>query len=85
VESRSPGAARFAAELRSALRGLMGELAGAWRHAVARREFNRLDASTLRDLGLTRSEFESYWAETHGQAEQTRVRVVRNIRGRYGL
>jgi uncharacterized protein YjiS (DUF1127 family) len=79
------GPARFAVEVRSALRGVVGELAGVWRHAVARREFNRLDASTLRDLGMSRSEFDSYWAETHGDAEQTRVRVIHNIRGRYGL
>jgi uncharacterized protein YjiS (DUF1127 family) len=81
VTTVESGAARFAAEVRSAVRAL----AGAWRHAVARREFNRLDSDTLRDLGISRSEFESYWAETHGEAEQTRVRVIRNIRGRYGL
>ena len=82
MESADAG---FATDLRSTLRSVMRELAGAWRHAVARREFNRLDASTLRDLGMSRSEFDSYWAETHGEAEQTRQRVVRNIRGRYGL
>jgi uncharacterized protein YjiS (DUF1127 family) len=80
-----PGAARFAVGLRSALRALVREIAGAWRYAIARREFNALDASTLRDLGMSRSEFDSYWAETHGMAEQTRVRVVQRIRGRYGL
>ena len=68
--------------LRGTLRTMLGELAGAWRYAVARREFNRLDASTLRDLGMTRGEFDSYWAEAHGQAQQTRQRVLRNLRGR---
>ena len=60
---------------------ILRELAGAWRYAVARREFDRLDASTLRDLGMTRGEFDSYWAETHGLAEPTRVRVVQQRRG----
>ncbi|MCM2336784.1 MAG: hypothetical protein NDI66_08390 [Pseudomonas sp.] len=60
----------------AALRALLGRLADAWRHAAAHREFNRLDAAALRDLGLTRSEFDSYWAETHGQAEPTRLRVI---------
>jgi uncharacterized protein YjiS (DUF1127 family) len=78
-------ARRFAARLRNALRAMSHELAGAWRHAVARREFNRLDANALRDLGMSRSEFDSYWAETHGTAEQTRVRVIEGIRGRRGL
>ncbi|MEP6772426.1 MAG: hypothetical protein ABI893_11645 [Polaromonas sp.] len=53
------------------------------REAAARREFAQassafagLDASTIRDLGMSRSEFSSHWAETHGLAEQTRVRVL---------
>ena len=46
--------------------------------ALSRREFDRLDDSTLRDLGISRSEFDSYWAETHGLAEPTRVRVTRD-------
>jgi uncharacterized protein YjiS (DUF1127 family) len=75
---------RFAAGLRSVLRALLRDLACSWRHAVARREFNRLDAGTLRDLGISRSEFDSYWAETHGLAEQTRVRVIRRFRSRFG-
>jgi uncharacterized protein YjiS (DUF1127 family) len=60
---------------------ILRELAGAWRYAVARREFDSLDANTLRDLGMTRGEFDSYWAETHGLAEPTRVRVVQQRRG----
>jgi uncharacterized protein YjiS (DUF1127 family) len=71
-----PGPARLAADLLSAMRALVREITGAWRYAIARREFNALDASTLRDLGMSRSEFDSYWAETHGMAEQTRARVV---------
>ena len=81
TETRHGSARRLAATLRRSLRALLHELAGAWRHAAARREFNRLDDNTLRDLGITRGEFDSYWAETHGLAEPTRVRVVRRGRG----
>lgn len=72
---------RIATKLHASLRALLHELAGAWRHAAARREFERLDDSTLRDLGISRSEFDSYWAETHGLAEPTRLRVTRDRRG----
>ena len=85
ITATQSGTARLAARMPGALSAVMGELASAWRRAVARREFNRLDASALRDLGMTRSEFDSYWAESHGEAEQTRVRVIRNVRGRWGL
>jgi uncharacterized protein YjiS (DUF1127 family) len=85
IQSSSTAAAhgparRWAANLRSALGALLHELAGAWRCAAARRGFNCLDDNALRDLGITRGEFDSYWAETHGLAEPTRVRVTR--RGR---
>ena len=50
-------------------------LLAAWHYAKARREFDRLDAQTLRDLGLGPSEFGSYWAEAQGLAERTRSRV----------
>ncbi len=62
---------RFQTPLRSVFR----ELADSWRYAAARREFNSLDDATLRDLGMRRSEYDSYWAETHGMAEHTRKRV----------
>lgn len=78
------GVRRAAKALQSALRSIAHELAGAWRYAAARREFEGLDAGTLRDLGMTRSEFDSYWAETHGQADQTRQRVIEGLRRRYG-
>jgi len=57
------------------LPGLMRRLACRWHYASARREFARLDASTMRDLGTSASEFDSYWAESQGLAEHTRVRV----------
>jgi uncharacterized protein YjiS (DUF1127 family) len=72
---------RFIDGLRGALRALLAELAGAWRYSVARREFAQLDEAALRDIGMSRSEFDSYWAETHGQAEPTRVRVTQHVRG----
>ena len=38
--------------------------------------FRRLDDATLRDLGIVRGEFGSYWAETHdGATPRTRRRV----------
>jgi uncharacterized protein YjiS (DUF1127 family) len=54
------------------LQSVLRELADSWRYAAARREFNSLDDATLRDLGMRRSEYDSYWAETHGMAERTR-------------
>jgi uncharacterized protein YjiS (DUF1127 family) len=54
---------------------IVNELARAWRYTVARREFQRLDAATLRDLGISPSEFDSYWAESHGLADRTRRRL----------
>jgi uncharacterized protein YjiS (DUF1127 family) len=63
-----------------ALRELLQEHAARWRYGAARREFERLDAQTVRDLGMSRCEFDSYWAETHGLAEPTRTRVRQSIR-----
>ena len=62
--------------IHESLRGLMRRLADRWHYAAARREFAGLDASTVRDLGVSRSEFDSYWAESHGLAERTRERVT---------
>jgi len=56
-------------------RRIGGWLGATWRYASARRNFERLDAATLRDLGMSASEFDSYWAESQGLAEHTRVRV----------
>ena len=61
--------------IHNSLRGLMQRFADRWHHAAARREFSSLDACTVRDLGMSRSEFDSYWAESHGLAEPTRARV----------
>ena len=78
------GLLRFAAGARRAVRAFLHEFDGLRAYIAARSEFNRLDASTMRDLGISRSEFDSFWAETHGQAEQTRVRVIQRCCGRYG-
>jgi uncharacterized protein YjiS (DUF1127 family) len=72
--SAGAGPGAFAA-LRERLRRMGSQLAAAWRYAAARREFERLDAAALRDLGLGPSEFESCWAEAHGAAERSRRRV----------
>jgi hypothetical protein len=61
--------------IHDSLRGLMRKFADRWRYASAQREFACLDATTVRDLGMSRSEFDSYWAESQGLAEQTRERV----------
>ena len=52
------------------------QLAVAERRARARahEELETLDTHALRDLGLHRSEFDSYLAEAWHQAEATRVR-----------
>jgi uncharacterized protein YjiS (DUF1127 family) len=51
----------------------------AHRQAVAdERAFAQLDDATLRDLGMSRSEYGSYWAEAYGEADHTRLRVTRH-------
>jgi len=77
IRSRLPMAAipQLGRRASAAARSVLHELADAWRHAAARREFEALDDATLRDLGMRRSEYDSYWAETHGLAEHTRKRV----------
>jgi uncharacterized protein YjiS (DUF1127 family) len=72
----------FMTRLLAAPRALLHELAGIWRYAAARREFDRLDADALRDIGMSRAEFDSYWAEAHGLVEPTRTRVVRQLHAR---
>ena len=60
-----------------ALRGVADWLRASWRYAAARREFERLDPLAVRDLGMSASEFDSYWAESEGCAETTRIRIAR--------
>jgi len=58
-----------------ALRGIARRIADARRQAAARQEFLQLDPRTVHDLGMSASEFDSFWAEAHGEAERTRVRI----------
>jgi uncharacterized protein YjiS (DUF1127 family) len=46
------------------------------RRARENRELRALDASTLRDLGVDRSELPSYRVESDGRAARTRLRVA---------
>jgi hypothetical protein len=56
----------------------------AWQRARRLRrdeaDFQRIDAATLRDLGMSFSEHASHWAEAEGLAPQTRERVRRDRR-----
>jgi uncharacterized protein YjiS (DUF1127 family) len=63
-------------DLSRLMRALGGALRAAIRYTAAHREFQHLDDHTLRDLGLSPSEFESYWAEAQGEAERTRLRLA---------
>jgi len=56
---------------------LWQDLIGAWRLAIARRPEAPLDDAALRDLGLCRSELQSYLAEVDGRVDATRVRAIR--------
>lgn len=66
----------FFQRARARLVSFFHRVAGIWLYAQARSDFNRIDAATLRDLGMTRAEFDSYWAESHGLAQPTRRRVL---------
>jgi uncharacterized protein YjiS (DUF1127 family) len=56
-------------------RGLRSRWQLARERRKAQREFEALDANALRDIGVQRSEFGSYWAEANGSARATRRRV----------
>jgi uncharacterized protein YjiS (DUF1127 family) len=58
------------------LRAWAARARAAWRYACARRDFEQLDESSLRDLGLSASDLPSYWAEWQGDAERTRLRTA---------
>jgi hypothetical protein len=66
----------------AALRWCRGTL-DAWRESrrlrAERLNFDALDDVVLRDMGLRRSEYDSYLAEASGLAPWTRTRVVRGI------
>ena len=55
----------------------LAEAVARWRLEPRQRgELELLDASALRDLGLHRSEYRSYLAESSGTAESTRRRLA---------
>ncbi|MCC2673146.1 MAG: hypothetical protein K0R58_93 [Ramlibacter sp.] len=56
----------------------MREAAARRQHVKERNAFFSLAESAIRDLGMSRCEFDSYWVESHGLAEVTRVRVARS-------
>jgi hypothetical protein len=64
--------------LHHSLRAWRTRMQAAWRHATARRDFEKLDPAALRDLGLSASEFDSFWAESRGSAERTRLHTARH-------
>lgn len=76
----SPGERLWVAVIIEVLRKWMRGVAARRQFVKARDAFARLDAGGVRDLGMSRSEFSSYWAESHELAEQTRVRVVQTAK-----
>ena len=58
----------------AAAHGLLAAYAAMRRRARAREELDALDGHALRDLGVQRSEFDSYLAESLLHVEATRVR-----------
>lgn len=76
--------------------GCLQRLAGAWHAAFAawrerrrwralERQLPDLDAATLRDLGLDRSELLSCWGESQQWLEATRLRLLPLVDRRLGL
>lgn len=73
--ARSRGAAFL-----DAARGLWSHWQRARQLAADERSLAHLDAATLRDLGMSRSEFGSYQAERERLVEATRLRVLDELR-----
>ena len=59
------------------LRSILSRLAQRRQLAHERREFEGLGVDILRDLGVSRYEFNSFVVEYDGYAEATRLRVAR--------
>ena len=74
----------FVLRVVDALQEGLRELAGTWRYAAARRQMASLDDRTLRDLGVHRSELDSYFAESQRWAETSRQRIALMIDGQVG-
>jgi uncharacterized protein YjiS (DUF1127 family) len=69
--------ARLARSFTEALAAGVRSIRQRRRRRAARLEFQQLDARTLADLGVSRGEFDSCWAESHGLIEATRLRIAR--------
>jgi uncharacterized protein YjiS (DUF1127 family) len=65
----------FGATISDAVGAIARRIARARTQDRARRELERLDDATLRDIGLSRAEIGSAVAEVHGRAERTRRRL----------
>ncbi|CAA9429915.1 MAG: hypothetical protein AVDCRST_MAG51-2579 [uncultured Ramlibacter sp.] len=66
---------RWLDALAAAVRRARRSLAAARHLADSRRRFDALDDAALRDLGMARSEFDSYWVEATGAVPRTRLRT----------
>lgn len=66
---------RLAARLLALAAAVQAGLCAVAGRAARRNELHELSDATLRDLGLTRSELDSCWAESEGMAEATRRRL----------
>ena len=64
-----------AAAAAKSMTSILGSLARAWQRQTERMQFNELDDHALRDLGVDRSEFQSYCAESELLATPTRIRT----------
>ncbi len=73
--ARSAGVAGALQRIVAGAHWLKIALAERRRAARDRDEFARLDAHTLRDLGITREEYLSYAAEARGLVPRTRQRI----------
>jgi uncharacterized protein YjiS (DUF1127 family) len=71
-----PGHAPHPADHRRPAAGWWQRLQSAWQRWADATATEELDAQTLRDIGLTRSELPSYRAEVDGLVEATRVRAI---------
>ena len=58
------------------------DLVRSWRHTLTHARQPAIDEATLRDLGVARSELDSFRAEAEGLASSTRLRVACNAYGR---
>jgi uncharacterized protein YjiS (DUF1127 family) len=73
----APPARRRGQALIEHLRHITEAIVRRWQRAGTESALNELDARTLRDIGLDRSEISSLAAEAHGVVPATRIRAIR--------